>query len=388
MPNTFTLQVNRRDPRPRSQRLRQLGAASRTASSSSSQTSESPHQAISVDDALDAQSLNPVRNAAVATAINGHTAAINQLNEKAPCLPSGSMDATSTSTAFTAQVEGIDELRDGTCVILYNGAVASAEGCTLDINGLGAKPIYNTTSGSTRITTGVAKNYTYLFIYRAALGDNGGWRLGQIFNTNDNTIAYQIRRNYGAYAAAAAIYRYQLCFAYSETSVLPVSKTSNRTAATKTLTDLDFDPFGPILYYNSTTTVALGSNAGVGNMWEARDLDLRYSFNVTTLTNGKNVYVRCSPVISNGLPTGRVTLDADPIAQDLPTTDDGYVYILLGRAFDDYKLYLVLHHPVYCWKGGGIRIWDGGRADALEAQVTALTARVAALAAMLPPDPV
>lgn len=377
---TFSLQVNRRDPRPRSQRLRQLGGAA-TGSSRNRQSAESNQPVITIDDALDAQSPNPVRNSAVTEAVNVHAASINDLKQKAPCLPSGSMDATSTSTAFTAQVDGIDELRNGTCVILYNGIVTSAEGCTLDINGLGAKPIYNTTSGATRVTTSVVKNYTYLFIYRATLGDNGGWRLGQIFDSNDNTTAYHIRRRYAPYTAAAAIYRYQLCFAYSETSVLPVSKTSNRTAATKTLTDLDFNPFGPILYYGSTTTIAVGSNAASSNMWEAYDLDLRYSFNVTTLTNSRDVYVRCSPVLSGGVPTGRVTLASAPITQELPTTDDGYVYILLGRAYDSYMLYLVLHHPVYYWKNGGIRLWDGGRGDALEA-------RIAALEAMLQPVPV
>lgn len=99
-------------------------------------------------------------------------------------LPAGSIDATSTATVLTATVPGITELRDGVCCVLYNYGKASASGCTLNVNGLGAKPIYLCT-GSTRVTTQVVAGYTLLFIYRSSLNSGaGGWRLGQIFNSN------------------------------------------------------------------------------------------------------------------------------------------------------------------------------------------------------------
>lgn len=53
---------------------------------------------------------------------------------KTAAIPFGQVDSTSTSTAFTATVDGINSLYDGVCVWLRNGVVKSAEGCTLDIN--------------------------------------------------------------------------------------------------------------------------------------------------------------------------------------------------------------------------------------------------------------
>ena len=72
---------------------------------------------------------------------------------KAVSIPFGQVDSTSTATAFTATVDGITELRDGVCVYLMNGAVSSAAGYTININGLGAKPVYTTMSDASASTT-------------------------------------------------------------------------------------------------------------------------------------------------------------------------------------------------------------------------------------------
>ena len=61
---------------------------------------------------------------------------------KAVSIPFAEVDSTSTSTVFTATVDGITALTDGVCVYLRNNKVNSASGCTLNVNGLGAKPIY------------------------------------------------------------------------------------------------------------------------------------------------------------------------------------------------------------------------------------------------------
>ena len=58
-------------------------------------------------------------------------------------IPFGVVDSTSTSTVFTATVPGITELTDGTTIMLKNGVITSAEGFTININGLGAKPVYS-----------------------------------------------------------------------------------------------------------------------------------------------------------------------------------------------------------------------------------------------------
>lgn len=110
---------------------------------------------------------------------------------KAASIPFGTVDSTSTATAFTATVDGITELRDGVSLYLKNTVVSSAAASTapkcwtLNINNLGAKPVYVTTAAATYSTTHFTKNYKMLFTYDESLNSgNGGWYIGQLFNTN------------------------------------------------------------------------------------------------------------------------------------------------------------------------------------------------------------
>lgn len=110
---------------------------------------------------------------------------------KAASIPFGTVDSTSTATAFTATVDGITELRDGVSLYLKNTVVTSAAASTapkcwtLNINNLGAKPVYVTTAAATYSTTHFTKNYKMLFTYDTSLDNgNGGWYIGQLFNSN------------------------------------------------------------------------------------------------------------------------------------------------------------------------------------------------------------
>ena len=113
-------------------------------------------------------------------------------------IPSGvTDDEESTATEFVATVPGITELRNGVCCFLTNNIITSAANCTLNINGLGAKPIYLVSAAATRATTQFAKNYTWLMIYNETRVDGGCWDLGYLFNTNttySNITAAQIQQ--------------------------------------------------------------------------------------------------------------------------------------------------------------------------------------------------
>ena len=93
----------------------------------------------------------------------------------------GNVDSSSTATVFTATVEGLTSLTNGTIVVLHNGIVTSASGFTINVNNLGAKPVYSnmatgndiTPTAPTRDTTIFNINYTMMFIYDADLVDGG-----------------------------------------------------------------------------------------------------------------------------------------------------------------------------------------------------------------------
>ena len=94
---------------------------------------------------------------------------------KSASIPMGKLDTTSTATVMTAQISGITELRDGVCVWLMNGVITSASNCTLNINNLGAKPIYQSQAAAGRVTTLFNINYTALLIYNSTRVDGGCW---------------------------------------------------------------------------------------------------------------------------------------------------------------------------------------------------------------------
>lgn len=112
-------------------------------------------------------------------------------SKKAQSIPFGAVDSTSVATAFTATVVGITALDDGVCCYLKNDVVTSAAATTnpkcwtLNVNNLGAKPVYVTTEVATYSTTHFTKNYKMLFTYDTSLNSgNGGWYIGQLFNSN------------------------------------------------------------------------------------------------------------------------------------------------------------------------------------------------------------
>ena len=90
-------------------------------------------------------------------------------------IPYAQVDSSSTSTAFTATVDGITSLFDGVCVTLKNGIVASATDFTVNINSLGAKPVYSSEGSATRETTIFDVGSTLLLIYDSTKVDGGCW---------------------------------------------------------------------------------------------------------------------------------------------------------------------------------------------------------------------
>ncbi len=122
---------------------------------------------------------------------------------RAASIPMGHLDATSTATVMTAQVPGITELRDGVCVWLTNGVIASASGVTLNVNGLGAKPIYNSLTGALVTTTFTAAS-AYLFVYNSARVTGGCWDMVYGYDTNTTYTPVKLGFGYTTCSTAEA----------------------------------------------------------------------------------------------------------------------------------------------------------------------------------------
>lgn len=279
---------------------------------------------------------------------------------KAVAIPFGEVDSTSTSTKLTATVDNFPaQLSDGVCAYVRNNAVSSASGYTLNINGTGALPVYTSNADATRSTTIFSASTTFLFVYNSSRVAGGCWDIYYGYNSNDNTIGYNLRTNKMSLPTTSACYRYRLLFTSADgTHFVPANASSyiNATSA-RTTTQTPIDPFGSIRYYSYTTAVTSGDRPGVTYLWEQYELTLGYSFNRTgaalTLTAWKPVYIKCAPQTN-----GSAIIDADnPYVQDLPTTADGKIYIFLGVATAATTVEMVFHHPVYYNDGTRIRLW-------------------------------
>ena len=276
-------------------------------------------------------------------------------------IPYGECDSTSTATAFTATVDGITSLYDGVTVMLRNGVVTSASGFTININGLGAKPVYNnmatgnpvTPTNPTRDTTIFNINYTMLLVYDSNIVSGGGWICYRGYDGNTNTIGYQLRTNSGNLPSSDAGVRYRLWLTSADgTKWVPINTSTSSDATTaRTLNTRPIDPFGPIVYNSTNGSVTSGSRPPVATLWQQYTLTIGYSY-VLSMTAWKAVYLQCTPQTD-----GSAVMNA--LTQTLPSSKDGKIYIYLGLAYSATAMELRTEHPVYWHDGTGIRIWSG-----------------------------
>ena len=281
--------------------------------------------------------------------------------DKAVSIPFAQVDSTSTSTAFTATVDGITELRDGVCVYLQNGVVTSASGCTLDINQLGAKPMYASNAAASGVAKVFASTYTMLFVYNSSRIEGGCWDMYYGYDSNSNTIGYQLRTNSTTFPMTQKVYRYRLLFSSVDGTKWVGANTSSSTNATalRTPNQTKINPFGTIVYYNSTTAVDINESPGATTLWSQYVITLGYSFNSTgaalTLDAFKPVYIKCAPQSDGSAIIDQTT----PYVQTLPVAADGKIYIFLGIAVSATTVEMVPQHPVYYYGFNGIELWTG-----------------------------
>lgn len=301
--------------------------------------------------------------AKLATKADSAGASANYYAKGTASIPYGECNNTSTSTAFTASVPGITELKNGVCVYLRNNVVTSAANCTLNINGLGAKPLYSSMAAASRSTTIFNINYTMLFIFNENRVSGGCWDVFYGYDSNTNTIGYQVRTNSQSLPMTSIVYRYRLLFTSADRQhyVPANNSTSTNATASRAVCQDAIDPFGAIYYYGTTASVAAGSRPSAANLWQQYTFTFGYSFNRTgaalTLTAWKPIYIKCAPQADGSA----IIDDTTPYVQDLPITDDGKIYIHIGIAYNETAVELTLNHPVYYHDGSGIRLWTGQR---------------------------
>ena len=275
-------------------------------------------------------------------------------------------NATCSTAAATAEKEVTcsdfksADLKIGATVLVAFSETNSAAvaDLKLNVNGTGAYPIKQNKAGAYSNLDGAGylkADNTYPFIF------NGTYWVTW-YNTDTNTIGYNIRTNASSLPMSSITYRYRILFTSADGTKYVPANTSSSTSATasKTVNQEKIDPHGRIVYYATTASVAAGSRPSTAYQYQQYyTVTLGYSFNRTgaalTLTAWKPVYIKCTPQTD-----GSAIIDStEPYVQDRPTTNDGYIYIFLGIATSATAIEFTLEHPVYYHDGTAIRKWTG-----------------------------
>lgn len=239
--------------------------------------------------------------------------------------------------------------------VLYVPHVAGASTTYLNINGLGDIVCYYT--NTTKLTTHYSAGTPILLTYKS-----GYWRRAD-YDSNTTTISNLNYAN-GNWIANSAIYRYQLLFEIDENRLTPLNNVNNGYTNTSKsmLTSIEFNPFGHIFMYNKTDAdvSANGEITASYLVYSWGTIDSRYTFNHgSTLTANAPLYLKVT-MLNNGKCKIASSL---PLVQTLPSSDDGYYYILLGRTYSTYEFSLYPIHPVYHHDGTNLYVYNGSTVE-------------------------
>ena len=256
-------------------------------------------------------------------------------------------DSTSTTSAFVVNVTGITALTDGLTICVKNTVGVSASGCTLNLNGLGAKTIWLSLDNAA-CTNEWKSNSIYIFVYDAT---NQRWimNMGRDTDVTGNNIVARYSR---LPSGGNNVKKYSL-FAMLPSGVYS-SFTTNSGTGSKTFDSTNYFDIRKIYAYAASTDRSTGDLLSPSG-WKLQgyDIDMRYSFNgVTTkastssLTQDLPVYLVFDPSAESG---GCYKLKS-PYYTQTPTST-GRIYVLVGVMRDSYRLDFWLYNPAFTYDG-------------------------------------
>ena len=274
-----------------------------------------------------------------------------------------------TQTATTNVWTGT--LPDG--VTYYNGLTidyllpyaGNSSAATLNLSGLGAKPVYygNSATGGTTTHYGANTVIHLTYVIDSAFNSgNGCWKASNYYDSN---TVDRLRDSYFRPYAGEAIYRYKFVMQGADNRVYPITVTNqaDATQVAKVPTQVGLRP-GRIWYYNTTTTVSAGAVLGSSTLDSAyqttigvynfntdiaayRMLYLRGTYNKTTdlFTLYKDSSSPCTSYYTQ-VPTNTANITLSSYFTS------GYYYMLLGGTYSSANyISLFEHNPLYYFDG-------------------------------------
>ena len=249
-----------------------------------------------------------------------------------------------TQTASTAAWKGnasFSELRDGQTILYwlpYAGTSSSASlNLTLaDGTTTGAVPVY--INGTTRCTTHVAVGNITQMTYRVAtpIAGSGSYTGWWITRNQDTTTNYYDRINYKAsVTAASAIAAGKLGVFNSDGKLILLSTNP-------------FDVTKPILYVGTAYKSSALTQTNNYISWGT-------AFSLASTVSGFSGTAGATVYIKGTLNGSLFTPAAGVLTTTVPSTEDGYTYILLGLMSNTVNAVLAPEHPMFRYYNGGFK---------------------------------
>lgn len=253
---------------------------------------------------------------------------------------------------------------DGDIIVVTFSNGFSASSPTLSINGGSALPIY--INGSTDINTSyisTASSITLAFLYmNATLQISGNQRI-------EDTYRFYI--NYPI-VAGVDVTKYKVVMEGADGKAYPLT-IGDTTELTKEVSTVEFKLRGLLGQQPSTSTISANSPLSIRNQWIIGSaVQMSYAFNQNSgFTANQPVYLK-GTINANGNFVLDNTSYTSFLTQTLPSSDDGFVYIYLGAAYNTTQIELIPNHPAYYYKDGRIREYVD---DSISAKIHAATVK-------------
>lgn len=273
---------------------------------------------------------------------------------------------TAATGAWTGNID-VDALYDG-LTIMYYLPYAGSGNATLNLtlnNGqtTGAKNCYYSTG---RLTThfGAGTNFIMTFWSAGSIKVNGTattddrWIITAQYDSNS---VDQLRNTYSHPTAGANGLKQYGLFARTGNGTYDSFTTSNGTGTSKAQNTTSAFDIGKLWYLNVNGNIAAGAVTGNSAMYgNLSRVDMRYTLNIANDTSHDKL-VANKPVfivfLENDEGNDTHKLATPYWSQDLPTTEDGKIYVQVGIAEDWYRCDLWYYNPAYIYKDGAVRKW-------------------------------
>ena len=247
---------------------------------------------------------------------------------------------TASTNAWTGRAS-FSELKDGQSILYWLPFAGTSSSATLNLTladgtTTGAKNVY--INGTSRCTTHVAVGNMIQMTYRVNTPINGsgsytGWWISR---NQDTTTNYYDRINYKAsVTAAGAIAAGRLGVFNSAGRLILLSTTP-------------FDVTKPILYVGTAYTASALTQTNNYISWGT-------AFSLANTVSGFSGTAGATVYIKGTLNGSMFTPAAGVLTTTVPTSEDGFTYILLGLMSTTVNAVLAPEHPMFRYYNGGFK---------------------------------